>query len=110
MTTATLTMAETVQQAHAALHMAMERPDCAVFTPEIINLADALETYGDLDRDALHWESVWPHLRDLADPDEAALLKAAEDVGSASGDLIAAMAAKSGIKSNGKNETAGVAS
>jgi hypothetical protein len=82
-----------VHEGHAALHMAMDRPDRAKAAPAIIMLADALETYEAIDADALHWESAFPHLRDEADPDDAALMKAAEDVESATGALIAAMAA-----------------
>jgi hypothetical protein len=85
-------------EAHAALHMAMERADQALFAAEIIALADALETYKAIDGYALHWEAVWPELRETADPDEAALIKAAEDAAAAAADLIAALAAMGGTE------------
>jgi hypothetical protein len=93
MTAVTVTPATMVHEGHAALHMAMDRADRSKVAPEIIALGDALTVYEDIDSFAFHWEAVWPHLRDEADPDEAALLKAAEEVESATGALIAAMRA-----------------
>lgn len=93
MTAATIAPAALVRDGHATLHVAMDRTDRARLTPEIIALGDALSVCEDIDAYAFHWEAVWPHLRDEDDPDEAALMKAAEDVESAAGALIAAMAA-----------------
>jgi hypothetical protein len=109
MSAVTLTPAAMVREGHAALHMAMDRADRAKVAPQIIALGDALSVYEDIDNFAFHWDAVWPHLRDEADPDEAALRKAAEEVASAAEILIAALAALGGIEDM-KNETAGVAS
>jgi hypothetical protein len=93
----TLTPADMVREGHAALHMAMDRADRAKVAPQIIALGDALSVYEDIDAYAFHWDAVWPHLRDEADPDEAALMMAAEDVKDAAGALIAAMAAADAV-------------
>ena len=103
MTAATITTADMVREAHAALHLAMELPARAVLTTQVIALADALSAYEEIDSDALHWESAYPHLRDEADPGEAALRKAAEEVASAATDLITALAAMSGTEDEMKN-------
>jgi hypothetical protein len=105
----TLTPADMVHDGHAALHMAMDRADRAKVAPQIIALGDALSVYEDIDSYAFHWDAVWPHLRDEADPQEAALTMAAEDIKDAASTLIAALAAIGGTE-NMKNETAGVAS
>jgi hypothetical protein len=89
----TIIPAAMVREGHAALHMAMDRLDRAKVAPQIIALGDALSVYEDIDACAFHWDAVWPHLRDEADPDEAALMKAAEDIEDATGALIAAMSA-----------------
>lgn len=94
MSTATLTMAETVQQAHAALHMAMDSPRRKELQPQIFALAAALDGYKRLDPAAMLWEAGLPLFRDETDPDTGRLLKAAEGVRTAAGALIAAMAAK----------------
>jgi hypothetical protein len=93
MNAVTLTPADMVHEGHAALHMAMDRADRAKVAPQIIALGDALSVYEDIDAYAFHWDAVWPHLRDEIDPDEAALMMAAEDIGDATGALITAMAA-----------------
>lgn len=107
MTAATITTADMIREAHAALHMAMELPTRAVLASAIIALADALGTYHDIDSDALCWEPAFPYLRDEADPDEAALRKAAEEVASAADALIAVLAAHCGTEDM-KNVVAGV--
>lgn len=110
MTAATMTVpADVIVQAHAALHVAMDGP---VFTsPDVawaaLAVHDALEVFEAVSGGALHWEFAWPHLRDEADPHGAALLKAAEEAESASGDLIAALAANSGDR-NVRNTVVGV--
>lgn len=104
MNAAVITRTETVQQAHAALHMA-----AAVQLPRdkqaredlfsaVVSLGCALDTYAELDSRALHWEVVYPHLRDEADPEDEAARKAAEEVGAAAGDLIRVMAANCGTR------------
>lgn len=93
MSAAILTPAAMVREGHAALHVAMDRADRAKVAPQIIALGDALSVYEDIDNFAFHWDAVWPHLRDEADPDEAALMKAAEDIEDATGALIAGMCA-----------------
>jgi hypothetical protein len=108
-TAATITPAAIVGEAHAALHLAMERADRASAATPIIALAGALSAYGELDAGALRWESARPGLRDEAEADEAALLKAAEDVASATGTLIAALAAMSGTEDELKCAVVGVA-
>jgi hypothetical protein len=105
---ATITPADIAREGHAALHVAMERADRAEVTTPIIALADALSAYEELDADALLWESAWPHLSGEADPNGAALLKAAEDVASATENLIAALAAMSGTEDELKCAVAGV--
>ena len=110
MKTATITPADLAREGHAALHVAMERGDRAMFATSIIALADALSAYEELDADALRWESAWPHLSGEADPDGAGLLKAAEDVASATETLIAALAANGGTEDELKCAVAGVKS
>jgi hypothetical protein len=108
-TAVTLAPAAMVHEGHAALHVAMDRADRSKVARQIIALGDALSVYEDIDNYAFHWDAVWPHLRDEADPQEAALTKAAEDIKDAASTLIAALAAIGGTRDM-KNETAGVAS
>ena len=106
-----MTRAEMTRQAHAALHMAMERPERARIGRKIFALAHALDDYKALDPAAMLWEAGLPLFRDETDPDEAMLIAAAERVETAAGALIAAMsapAAKSGTEDE-KNAVAGVA-
>jgi len=91
-TATTVTPAETVREGHAVLHLAMEVQACGPVAAAAVSLGDALDIYQALDADGLHWEQVWPHLRDEADPDGEALRKAAEEVEAATEDLIKVMA------------------
>jgi len=101
---ATITRAEMVQQAHAALHMAgavrlpRDKTDREALFSAVVILGDALEAYAELDSRALHWEVAYPHLRDEADPEDEATRKAAEEVTSAAEDLIRIMAANCGTE------------
>jgi hypothetical protein len=107
---ATRTLAETVREAHAALHEAMGLPRRAALGRQILDLAHALDDYKALDPAAMLWEAGLPLFRDETDPDEAKLIAAAERVETAAGALIAAMsapAAKSGTE-NVENAVAGV--
>jgi hypothetical protein len=102
--TATITRAEMVRQAHAALHMAggvglpRDKADRELLFSAVVILGDALEAYAGLDSRALHWEVACPHLRDEAGPEDEAARKAAEEVASAAEDLIKVMAAKCGTE------------
>jgi hypothetical protein len=104
-----ITPADLAGEGHAALHVAMELAAWAEIATPIIALADALSTYEEIDADALRWETVWPHLSGEADPDDAALRKAAEDVASATETLIAALAGMTGSEDL-KDAVAGVKS
>ncbi len=64
----------------------------------MVSLGDALETYGELDSRALHWEVAYPRLRDEADPEDEAARKAADEVEAAAEDLIKVMAAHCGTE------------
>lgn len=103
MNAATLSPVETAREAHAVLHLAMAMPSCDALDAVMVALDDALDTYAELDGNGLHWENVYPHLRDEADPDGEALRKAAEEVDAAAGDLIEVMAAHSGTEDETKN-------
>ena len=109
MSAATIVPADVIREAHAALHVAMEGPASESTDVAWAALAvhDALEVFEAISGGALHWEFAWPHLRDDADPHGAALLKAAEEVESASGDLIAALAAHGGDR-NARKTVVGV--
>lgn len=113
MSAATRTLAETVREAHAALHLARELPwrERKTMKAEIIDLAAALDEYKKLDPAAMLWDP-FPEFRGETDPDEARLIAAAEQVETKAGALIAAVAAKSGTENDktSKTETAGVAS
>lgn len=98
MNAAVITPAGIVREGHAVLHVAMEAPAADAVQAAMVSLGDALEIYALLDGNGLHWECVWPHLRDDADPDGAALRKAADEVGAATEDLIKVMAAQSGTE------------
>jgi hypothetical protein len=97
--TTAITPAARIAEAHAVLHAAISPdwlesgPGHEAITSAAGALSDALEVYELIDGDALHWDAVWPHLRDEADPDGEALRKAADEAASAAGDLIAAIAA-----------------
>jgi hypothetical protein len=69
-----------------------ERAALKAVVTAFVALGDALEACEELDSGALHWEAVYPHLGDEADPDGEALRKAAEEVEAAAGDLIQAVA------------------
>ena len=94
----------TVGEAHAALHLAVaadwpkERVAREALFSAVVSLGCALDTYAELDSRALHWEVVYPHLRDAADPEEEAAGKAAEEVAAAAEDLITIMAAHCGTE------------
>lgn len=83
-----------------------ERPARAAVATAIDALFETVATWRALDRDELHWDAAWPHLRDEADPWGAALEKAAEEVASAAGDLRSAMSAHCGIKTSTTTEVA----
>lgn len=109
MTAATMTPADVVHQAHAALHEGRRSPLRAEFFHEIITLAAALAAVRDIDPDALGWGWTWPR---LSDQDDRELLRAAEKAETAAGSLIAAMAERAvaeACKTN-KTKTTGVAS
>jgi hypothetical protein len=89
-------MSAAVREAHAVLHMAAGVPSCDMVRLTAA-LADALEVYEGLDSDALHWEPIWPHLRDEADPEGEALAKAELEVEAAAEDLVKVMAAHCGL-------------
>lgn len=97
--------AEMLREAHAALHMAMEMGVHVreALRAEFTSLGDALKTYQELDGNALHWEVIFPHLSDEADPDGEALRKAADEVEAAAEDLIRVMAAYCGTEDETKN-------
>jgi hypothetical protein len=94
----TIDLAEIVREGHAVLHVAMEGLACEAVEAAMVALDDALDTYGELAARALHWSVIWPHLRGEADPDEAALRKAAEEIEAAAQDLIKVIAAHSGTE------------
>jgi hypothetical protein len=106
---ATLTPADVVHQAHAALHEGRRSPRRAEFFHEIITLASALAAVRDLDPDALGWGWTWPR---LSDADDRELLRAAEKAETAAGALIAAMAERAVAEECKTNQTktTGVAS
>lgn len=101
MSAVTVDRAAMVRESHAVLHVAMEAPDRMKAASEIIALADVLDTYAELDEGAVSGEWAFPHLRDEADPDEAALRKVADEVEAAAGDLVKALAACCGITPGG---------
>jgi hypothetical protein len=101
MTAVAITPAETAREGHAVLHLAIEAAGCETVQAAMVSLGDALDIYAELDGDGLHWEQVYPELRDEPDPDEArgeALRKAADEVGAAATDLIQVMAAHCGTE------------
>lgn len=102
--------AEATELGHAALHMAMEteRPQHEAVEAAMVLLGDALDNYGELDARTLHWSVIWPHLRDEAHPDEAAMRKAAEEVEAATEGLIEALAAHGGTEDEMKNAAGGM--
>ena len=109
MTAATITPAAIVGEAHAALHLAMEKPWRETVRAEIITLACALGAYAELDGGALDWDADGSGAAGDAGPGE--LLRLAEEAETAAGALIAAMAAhaaKSGAEDI-ENAIAGVA-
>jgi hypothetical protein len=93
-----ITPAAVVREAHAVLHVAMEAPACEAVEAAIVSLGDALETYAELDSRAMSWEWAYPELTGEADPDDAALRKAADEVDAATDDLIRVMAAHCGTE------------
>jgi hypothetical protein len=103
MSAVAITPAAVVREAHAVLHLAMEAPGCEAVDVAKVALGDALETYQELDGNGLHWETVYPHLGDEADPDDTALRMAAEEAESAAEDLIKVMAAHCGTEDEAKN-------
>jgi len=106
---ATVTRAGMLQEAHAALHMAMEVPEPRPLklAAALAVLGDALDIYAELAGADLHWENVYPHLADEADPDGEALRKAAEEAEAAAEDLIKAMAAHCGTEDEMTKNAAG---
>jgi hypothetical protein len=103
-TAVAITPAAVVREAHAVLHLAIEAPwACEAVQAAAVSLGDALETYAELDGNGLHWECVYPHLGDEADPDDTALRMAAEEAESAADDLIRVMAAHCGTEDETKN-------
>jgi phage terminase large subunit GpA-like protein len=112
-TAAVITPAVVVREAHAVLHAAMRLewpahgPALKAVASAVVDLGDALEVYRALDGDALHWDAVWPHLRDEADPDGEALRKAADEAASAADDLTAIIAAHCGTRIEDEMKNAG---
>jgi hypothetical protein len=108
-TALTITPAEMVREAHAVLHVAFaaQWPEGETALKAVVlaacDLSDALEVYRELDSDGLHWEYVYPHLLDQADPDEAALRKAAEEAEAMAEDLIKVIAAHCGTEDEKKH-------
>jgi hypothetical protein len=102
-----------VTDAEAWLRMgdAVDRQDAATWevVADAANaLSGALEAHRLIECGDIHWDAVWPHLRDEADPYAAAVEKAAEEVASAAGVLGSAMSAHCGVK--GKTSTGSAAS
>lgn len=91
---------DTAGRAHrvldAALGVAGEWGHCHAAAKAATALNLALEEYGLLERGDVHWESAYPHLRDVADPDGEALEKAAEEAALAAAILLMTIAATCG--------------
>jgi hypothetical protein len=97
---ATMTPADVIHQAHAALHEGMRSPRRAEFFHEIITLASALAAVRDIDPGALGWGWTWPR---LSEADDRELLRAAERAETEAGALIAAMAEREAAKRGTKD-------
>jgi hypothetical protein len=98
---ATVTPASVVREAHAVLHVAMERPDRALLASEIITLADVLDAYAEIDEGEISPAWAFPDLRDEEDPGTEALRRAAERVEAAAEALVSKMAAHCGTTAGG---------
>ncbi len=94
MTPVTLTKAETALLDHAqavrsrALSIPWPEDSARTIGEALYALTDALDLHSALVNDELHWEAVYPELREYAEPFEVALQKAAEGADETAGWLI----------------------
>ena len=89
-------MSAMVREAHAVLHLAMERPDRGALADEVIKLADVLDAYAEISEGEIPAVWAFPDLRGEEDPDGEALRRVAERVEAAAEDLVKAMAGHCG--------------
>jgi hypothetical protein len=80
----------------ATLAVAGQWTGSAVVGQACAVLDGAIDEFTALDTEAVHWEAVYPHLRDEADPLAEALRKAAEEADALARALLVAIAATSG--------------
>jgi hypothetical protein len=80
----------------ATLAVAGQWTGSAVVGQACAVLDGAIDEFTALDTDAVHWEAVYPFLRDEADPHAEALRKAAEEADALSRALLVAIAVTCG--------------